>query len=93
MINILTKECDFETLRLSFSRSEGIQNEAKVNSSSIILSAASVIYDVTSQVFITLPRGELIVIDDNGNLIRDRSIAFLKRQTDLPPQVFLTFFP
>ena len=92
MINILIKECDFETLRLSFSRLEGIQNEAKVNSSSIILSAASVIYD-TSQVFITLPRGELIVIDDNGNLMRDRSVAFTKRQTDLPPQVFLTFFP
>ena len=78
---------------MSFSRLEGIQNEAKVNSSSIILSAASVIYDVTSQVFITLPRGELIVIDDNGNLIRDRSVTFTKRQTDLPPQAFLTFFP
>ena len=44
MINILAKECDFETLRLqmqisvSFSRLEGIQNEAKaVNISSIIV--------------------------------------------------------
>ena len=60
MINILTKECDFETWDckckwVSFSRLEGIQNEAKVNSSSIILSAASVIYDVTSPIFIICP--------------------------------------